>query len=45
MDEPTMSCVAEWIVQALRAPSDDALLGRLASKVKELALSFPVPGL
>ena len=44
MDEPTMSCVAEWIVQALRAPSDDALLGRLASKVKELALGFPVPG-
>jgi glycine hydroxymethyltransferase len=44
MDEPSMCRVAEWIVQALRAPGDEALLRRLASEVKELALSFPVPG-
>ena len=44
MDEPAMRCVAEWIVQALRAPGDDALLGRLASMVRELSLGFPVPG-
>jgi glycine hydroxymethyltransferase len=44
MDEPSMCRVAEWIVQALRDPADEALLGRLASEVKGLALSFPVPG-
>ncbi len=44
MDEPSMRCVAEWIVEALRAPGDEARLGRLASKVKELAIGFPVPG-
>jgi glycine hydroxymethyltransferase len=44
MDELSMHRVAEWIVQALRAPDDEALLGRLASEVKQLALSFPVPG-
>ncbi len=44
MAEPSMRHVAEWIVQALRAPDDEVLLGRLASEVKKLALRFPVPG-
>ena len=44
MAEDSMRRVAGWIVQALRAPDDDALLARLGSDVKELALGFPVPG-
>ena len=44
MDDLSMRRVAEWIVQALRAPGDDVRLGRLAAEVKELALGFPVPG-
>ena len=44
MDEAAMRRVAEWIVQALHAPNDEARLGHLASEVKKFAVAFPVPG-
>lgn len=45
MDEAAMRRVAGWIVQALRAPKDEALLSRLSSEVKEFARGFPIPAL
>lgn len=45
MDEVAMRRIADWIVQALRAPQDEALLGKLAGEVKELARGYPIPAL
>jgi glycine hydroxymethyltransferase len=44
MGPTEMQIVAFCIVQALRRPDDSALIERLASEVKTLALRFPVPG-
>ncbi len=45
MDEAAMQRIAGWIVRALRAPQDEALLGKLAGEVKELARGYPIPAL
>jgi len=38
-----MRRVAGWILAALRAPDDEAALGRIRGEVTELAEQFPVP--
>jgi glycine/serine hydroxymethyltransferase len=45
MDEAAMTRIAEWIVQALRAPKDEALLLRLSGEVKDFARAYPIPAL
>jgi glycine hydroxymethyltransferase len=45
MVEADMKRIAGWIVQALRAPNDAALLDRLAAEVREHCRQFPVPAL
>lgn len=45
MVEADMKRIAGWIVQALRAPGDQALLDRLAGEVREHCRRFPVPAL
>lgn len=45
MGEAEMRQIAAWIDQVLAAPSDDALLARVAAEVKELCGRFPAPGL
>jgi glycine hydroxymethyltransferase len=38
-----MRAIGGWILDALRAPEDDAVLGRIAAQVVELCRQFPVP--
>jgi glycine hydroxymethyltransferase len=38
-----MRNVGEWILQALRAASDDAALAKIRGQVRELCKQFPVP--
>ncbi len=45
MVEANMGLIARWIVQALRAPNDEAVLDRLAGDVREYCRRFPVPAL
>jgi glycine hydroxymethyltransferase len=45
MGDSEMRLVGRWIVEALRNPDDGELLGRLSRDVKNLASSFPVPGI
>ena len=40
-----MRRLAGWIVDALRAPDDAALLGRIRAQVEDACARFPVPGL
>jgi glycine hydroxymethyltransferase len=43
--EKEIKQVARMIVQVLAAPDDEALKRRVSTEVKELASSYPVPGL
>jgi glycine hydroxymethyltransferase len=45
MNEADMRQLAGWMVAALRAPKDEAVLTDLASKVNAFCGSFPVPGI
>jgi glycine hydroxymethyltransferase len=40
-----MGKIAGWIDEVVKAPTDDALIGRVAREVEELCKSFPAPGL
>jgi glycine hydroxymethyltransferase len=45
MTESDLRQLGAWIVQALRAPGDDALLARLRRDVEAHCRRFPVPGI
>ena len=45
MDESDMTSLAEWMVAALKAPSDNVALDRIRRDLKELCARYPVPGL
>jgi glycine hydroxymethyltransferase len=38
-----MRRIGDWILSALRAPADDAVLGRIRSEISDLCAQFPVP--
>ncbi len=44
MDESDMRRLAVWMVGALRAHDDDAVLGRIRAEVESFYSRFPVPG-
>jgi glycine hydroxymethyltransferase len=45
MGAAEMGKIAAWIDDVVKAPSDDALITRIAREVEELCKSFPAPGL
>lgn len=45
MREPEMKRVAEWLVQALRAPTHEPKLHSIHDQVRALCTEFPIPGL
>ncbi len=45
MNEADMAALAGWMVVALRAPHDEALLKRIGAQVRELCERYPVPGI
>jgi glycine hydroxymethyltransferase len=45
MDEDEMRRLAGWMVDALRAPHDRALLERIRARVEDACAAYPVPGL
>jgi glycine hydroxymethyltransferase len=45
MNQDDMRKIAEWIVDALRAPDDARKIEGLAADVKRFCLTFPVPGI
>jgi glycine hydroxymethyltransferase len=45
MKEPQMIQVAEWMVQAMRSPTDETKLRAIHEEVRTLCKQFPVPGL
>jgi glycine hydroxymethyltransferase len=45
MNEDDMVALAGWIVSALRALSDEKLIGDIAKQVNELCKRYPVPGI
>jgi glycine hydroxymethyltransferase len=40
-----MGKIAAWIDEVVKAPADEAVIGRVAREVEELCKSFPAPGL
>jgi glycine hydroxymethyltransferase len=45
MKAPEMKRLAEMMGQVVAAPTDEALLARIAAEVKEMCRGFPAPGL
>lgn len=45
MKEAEMKRVGAWILQVLRAPADEAVLGRIRGEIREFCKSYPVPGI
>ena len=45
MGESEMKTLATWIDRVVAAPTDEALLAKVAGEVKELCAKFPAPGL
>jgi glycine hydroxymethyltransferase len=45
MKLPEMKRLAAWMDQVVSAPSDDALIARIAGEVKEMCRGFPAPGI
>jgi glycine hydroxymethyltransferase len=45
MGAAEMGKIAAWIDDVVKAPSDEAVIGRIARDVEELCKSFPAPGL
>jgi glycine hydroxymethyltransferase len=43
MGPSEMKSVGSWILEALRAPEDEAVLTRIRGQIKELCRQFPVP--
>jgi glycine hydroxymethyltransferase len=45
LKEAQMTQLAEWMVQALRSPTDEAKLHAIHEEIRTLCRQFPVPGL
>jgi glycine hydroxymethyltransferase len=45
MGEDDMRRIGDWIVQALRAPEDEAALAKLKAETEALCHRYPVPGI
>jgi glycine hydroxymethyltransferase len=45
MGASEMKKLAAWMDQVVKAPDDEALIGRVAGEVRELCASFPPPGI
>jgi glycine hydroxymethyltransferase len=45
MGPAEMKKLAGWMDQVVRSPEDEAVLGRVASEIKELCKGFPAPGI
>lgn len=45
MKEAEMKRVGAWILEVLRAPEDEKVLGRVRGEIKEFCKSYPVPGI
>ncbi|HEX3407593.1 MAG TPA: serine hydroxymethyltransferase [Caulobacteraceae bacterium] len=45
MDEADMRRIAEWIVETLRAPKDEAAITRMKAESEALCRRYPVPGI
>lgn len=45
MKEAEMARLAAWMDEVVKAPSDEAVLNRIANEVKELCKGFPAPGI
>jgi glycine hydroxymethyltransferase len=45
MGASEMKKLAAWMDEVVRAPDDEALLGRVAGEVREMCASFPPPGI
>ncbi len=45
MGAPEMGKIAAWIDDVVKAPTDEALLTKIAREVEELCKNFPAPGL
>ena len=45
MGREQMTLLANWMDRVVSAPSDEALLGRIAGEVREVCAKFPAPGL
>ena len=43
MGPSEMKSVGAWILEALRAPEDEAVLARIRGQIRELCRQFPVP--
>jgi glycine hydroxymethyltransferase len=43
MGPDQMRSIGAWMLQVLRAPDDEALIGRIRGQVRELCQAFPVP--
>ncbi len=43
MGTAEMKTIGRWILEALKAPTDEAVLGRIRGEVSELCKQFPVP--
>jgi glycine hydroxymethyltransferase len=45
MGKDVMVRIAEWMDRVIKAPTDEALLGKIASEVRELCAAYPAPGI
>jgi len=45
MSAPEMAKIAAWIDDVVKAPTDDALIAKIAREVEEVCKNFPAPGL
>jgi glycine/serine hydroxymethyltransferase len=45
MKESQMAQVAEWMIRAMRSPTDEHALRAIHEEVRALCKRFPVPGL
>jgi glycine hydroxymethyltransferase len=45
MREDEMNRVGKWILEVLRAPSDESVIKRVRSEIGEFTKSYPVPGI
>jgi glycine/serine hydroxymethyltransferase len=45
MNEDDMRRIAGWIVATLRAPQDEAAIGRMKAESQTLCRRYPVPGI
>ncbi|MEX0613288.1 MAG: serine hydroxymethyltransferase [Pirellulales bacterium] len=43
MGTTEMRTIAGWMIEALKSPNDDAVLGRIRQEIRQLCVHFPVP--